>query len=94
MSKRYKKNIGAEIKNWTFSKLNEDTFLYGGDMGNPAIIKAYLVEINPNMKIKDLTYETISQSVAVSRMKNILLVENEHLDFREINKPNKKFVTK
>jgi len=94
MSKKYKNNIGKEIKHWTFTKLNEDPYLYGGDIGNPAIIKQYLKEFNKGVKVENLSLETISESVAVSRMKNKLLEENPHLDFREVNKPKKKFVTK
>lgn len=81
-----------ELKDWTFEKLNSNPILYGGDIGNPAIIKAYLYEVNPNVKVEDLTFETISNSVAVSRYKNKLLEENPHLDFREVNKPKKRFV--
>jgi len=94
MSKNYKNLISEDIKNWTFTKISDDPFLFGGDIGNPAIIKQYLVEFNPETKVEDLTFETISNSVAVSRMKNKLLEENPHLDFREVNKPKKKLVTK
>ena len=91
---KYTDNINKEIKRWTFSKIENDPFLFGGDIGNPAIIKQYLMEFNPKTKVEDLTFETISNSVAVSRMKNKLLEENPHLDFREVNKPKKKLVRK
>jgi hypothetical protein len=94
MPNSYEKSLKQEIKEWTLTKLNNDPYLYGGDIGNPAIIKAYLVEVNPDIKVKDLTFETISNSVAVSRCKNKLLEDNPHLDFREVHKPKKRFVTK
>lgn len=94
MKTSYKKLTNTEIKEWTFTKISSDPFLFGGDIGNPAIIKQYLVEFNPKTKVEDLTLETISNSVAVSRMKNKILEENSYLDFREVNKPKKKFVSK
>jgi hypothetical protein len=94
MKKIYKDLISKDMKKWTFTKINNEPFLFGGDIGNPAIIKQYLVEFNPEVKVKDLTLETISNSVAVSRMKNKILEENPHLDFREVNKPKKKLVSK
>lgn len=94
MNKIYKESINKDIKNWTFSKIENDPFLFGGDVSNPAIIKQYLMEFNPNTRVEDLTFEAISNSVAVSRMKNKILEENPQLDFREVNKPKKKLVNK
>jgi hypothetical protein len=42
MNKKYKESVNKDIKNWTFSKIENDPFLFGGEVRNPAIIKKYL----------------------------------------------------
>lgn len=93
MKNNYLNSINTNIKEWTFSILNEDSF-YCQDKGNSAIIKKYLCEFNPNTKVEDLTLETITNTVKVSRYRNHLLVENPHLDKREKHKAKKRFITK
>jgi len=79
------------IRNWTLKKIQENPKLFGGDKGNPAIIHAYLSELYRGTKVEDVTYETYSQSVAVSRMKNKLLEIYPEYDCREKNKPKNKW---
>jgi len=78
------------FRKWTLNKIEENPKLYGGDKGNPAIIHTYLTELHSGTKVEDLTYEAISQSVAVSRMRNKLLLEYPHHDYRDENKPKHK----
>ncbi len=88
MSKR------PELMQWTKKKIKSNPYKYGGDIGNPSIIKEYLMETNPGVEIEDLTIEAISESVAVSRIKNQFLEKNPQYDFREKYKPKRKFVLK
>ncbi len=78
------------FREWTLAKLEENPKLFGGDKGNPAIIKEYLIETHGQDKVEDLTQEAISQSVAVSRMRNKLLEVYPEHDNREIYKPKYK----
>ncbi len=75
---------------WTFKKIEENPKLYGGDSGNPAIIKKYLTELHSDTKVEDLTLEAISQSVAVSRDKNKILEKYKKYDHRVKHKPKNK----
>jgi len=93
MKNNYLNSIKNPTKQWTFSLLNEDSY-YCQDIGNSAIIKHYLCEFNPNTKVEDLTLQAISNSVKVSRWRNIILLDNPHLDKRDRFKPKKRFVTK
>ena len=94
--KRHLKHQGDVImtvdmfRQWTLNKIEEKPKLYGGDKGNPAIIHTYLAELHTGTKVEDLTYEEISQSVAVSRMRNKLLEVYPEYDFREKYKPKNK----
>ena len=78
------------FKQWTLSKLEENPKLFGGDNGNPAIIKAYLTESHKGTRVEDLTHEAISQSVGVSRIRNKLLEVYPEYDYREKYKPKHK----
>jgi hypothetical protein len=78
------------FREWILAKIVENPQLYGGDKGNPAIIHTYLSELHTGTKVEDLTYEEISQSVAVSRMRNSLLEIFPEYDFREKYKPKHK----
>lgn len=78
------------FRQWTLTKIEENPKLYGSDKGNPAIIKVYLIELHGGTKVEDLTYEAISQSVAVSRMRNKLLEVYPEYDFRDKYKPKHK----
>ena len=75
-------------REWTLKKLEENPKLFGGDKGNPAVIKQYLREMHKGTKVEDLTLEAISQSVSVSRMKNKLLEVYPEYDYRVIHKPH------
>lgn len=79
-----------ELLDWTKEKIKSNPYIFGGDIGNPSIIKAYLSEMNPGVKVEDLTLETISESVAVSRIKNHVLEEYPRYDKREKYKPKRK----
>ncbi|MCK5535576.1 MAG: hypothetical protein KAI79_02050, partial [Bacteroidales bacterium] len=52
---------------WTLAKIETNPQLFGGDNGNPAIIKEYLTEMHGKTNAEDLTLSAISQSVGVSR---------------------------
>ena len=80
----------AEYKKWTLDQIKSNPKLFGGDSGNPAIIKQYLTKLHGNTKACDLTLEAISQSVAVSRTKNKLLKKYKQYDFRVKNRPKYK----
>lgn len=75
---------------WTLKKIEENPQLFGGDNGNPAIIKAYLTELHGKTKAEDLTLSAISQSVGVSRDRNKILEQYPQYDFRVKHKPKKK----
>jgi hypothetical protein len=78
------------FRQWTLEKIENNPKLFGGDNGNPAIIKAYLSELHKGTKVEDLPQEAISQSVAVSRMRNKLLEVYPEYDHREKYKPKHK----
>lgn len=78
------------FRQWTLKKIEDNPKLYGGDSGNPAIIHVYLSELHGGTKVEDLTHEAISQSVAISRMRNKLLEVYPEYDFREKYKPKRK----
>ena len=78
------------FRQWTLEKIEQNPKLYGGDKGNPAIIHTYLSELHTGTKVEDLTSEAISQSVAVSRMRNKLLEVYPEYDHREKYKPKHK----
>lgn len=78
------------FRQWTLEKITQNPKLYGGDKGNPAIIHTYLSELHKGKKVEDLTYEEISQSVAVSRMRNKLLEVYPEYDNRDKYKPKNK----
>ena len=66
-----------QLYKWTYDKIKSNPKYYGGDDGNPAIILTYLEEM------KQLTLSTVRHSVAVSRIRNKLLLKNPQYDFRE-----------
>jgi len=70
------------LKQWVLKKIKENPKLYGGDNGNPAIIKEYLRELHGKTPAEDLTLPAISQSVAVSRMRNKILEKHPEYDYR------------
>ena len=78
------------LKEWTLKKIESNPQLFGGDNGNPAIIKEYLSELHNGTKIENIPEEDISRSVAVSRMKNKLLELHPEYDYREKHKPKHK----
>lgn len=80
----------AEYKQWTLEQIESNPKLYGGDNGNPAIIKQYLTVMHGNTKAADLTLGAISQSVAISRMRNKILEQYPEYDFRVVHKPKPK----
>ena len=78
------------FRQWTLKKIEANPQLFGGDTGNPAIIKEYLSELHNGTKVEDLSQEAISQSVAVSRMRNKLLEVYPEYDHRKKHKPKYK----
>jgi len=68
--------------NWTLAKIESNPKLFGGDSGNPAIIKEYLTELHGKTNAEDLTFTAISQSVGVSRDRNKILEQYPQYDFR------------
>lgn len=78
------------FRQWTLKKIEQNPKKFGGDNGNPLIIKEYLTEFHGGTKVEDLSKEAISQSVAVSRMRNKLLEVYPEYDYRKKNKPKRK----
>jgi len=74
---------------WTLKKIEDNPHLFGGDNGNPAIIKEYLTEMHGKTNVEDLSLSAISQSVAVSRDRNKILERYPQYDFRVKNKRKK-----
>ena len=70
------------LKQWVLRKIYENPKLYGGDNGNPAIIREYLRELHGKTKVENLTLEAISHCVAVSRIRNKILEKHPEFDFR------------
>lgn len=79
-----------EFRQWTLNKIEENPKLYGGDDGNPAIIRAYFSEMHAKTYAKDLTYGAISVSVGISRERNKILEKRKDLDFRIKYKPKQR----
>ena len=80
----------AEYKQWTLEQIESNPQLFGGDDGNPAIIKKYLTVMHGQTRAEDLTLGAISQSVAVSRIRNKILELHPEYDFRIVHKPKSK----
>ena len=78
------------FRQWTLKKIEQNPKKFGGDNGNPLIIKEYLTEMHGKTKAEDLTLSAISQSVAVSRDRNKILEMNPQYDFRVKNKRKKR----
>ncbi len=78
------------LREWSLKKIESNPQLFGGDNGNPAIIKEYLSELHSGTKVEDLSQDSISKSVAVSRMRNKLLEIYPEYDFRIKHKPKSK----
>jgi hypothetical protein len=72
---------------WTLDTIKSNPELYGGDNGNPAIIRQYLFEVSADGLIENLPLESVSNSVSVSRGKNIILDQYPQYDYRQKNKP-------
>jgi len=70
------------IREWVLNKLKENPDLYGGDRGNPAIMRAYLVGEKKGKKVEDLTDAMFSKLSTVSRIKNLLLEVYREYDKR------------
>ena len=70
------------IREWTLKKLEENPKLYGGDRGNPAIMRAYLIGEKKGQKVEDLTDAMFSKLSTVSRIKNLLLEVYKEYDNR------------
>jgi len=84
-------NIDSDLLyQWTYEKIKSNPKLFGGDKGNPAIILEYLQEMNFDKKINDVSLNSVSNSVWVSRAKNLILEEHQELDFRKRHRPKKK----
>ena len=79
--------LEEDYKQWTLEQIEDNPKLYGGDNGNPAIIKRYLTVMHGQTRAEDLTLGAISQSVAVSRMRNKILEQHPEYDFRVVHKP-------
>lgn len=78
------------FKEWTFKKVEEKPQLFGGDNGNPAIIREYLAELHGDTPVKDVPLEAFSQSVGISRIKNHILLDYPRYDHRVKNRPKTK----
>ncbi|MFW2555255.1 hypothetical protein [Aliarcobacter butzleri] len=84
-----------ELKQWVEKKVSSNPTRYGSDLGNSYIILDYLIETNPELnQLNRLTLEAISESVAVSRIKNQYLEENPQYDFRDRWKSKRSFIKK
>ena len=70
------------IREWVLKKLEENPNLYGGDSGNPAIMKAYLIEGEMGTKVEDLNTIIFSKLSTVSRIRNLLLEVYKEYDTR------------
>jgi len=70
------------IREWTLKKLKENPELYGGNRGNSAIMRAYLVGEKKGQKVEDLTDAMFSKLSTVSRIKNLLLEVYKEYDNR------------
>lgn len=69
-----------QLNEWVLEKLEDEPLYYGGDIGNPAIMKVYLEEVHNVV----LPLEALSACASVSRRKNKILEFREDLDFREV----------
>ncbi len=70
------------IREWVLIQLKENPDLYGGDKGNPSIMRAYLIGKEKGKKVEDLTDVVFSRLSTVSRIKNQLLEVYPEYDYR------------
>ncbi len=71
---------------WAYDTIKSDPALFGGDIGNSAIMLRYLNEASDSDLVSGLTIDTMSSAVTVSRVKNQLLLDHKELDCRIRNK--------
>lgn len=69
-----------QLNEWVLEKLENEPLIYGGDIGNPAIMRIFCLEVHGI----DLPLEAFSAMASVSRRKNLILWGREDLDHREI----------
>jgi len=74
------KFTNEQINKWVLEKLELEPYIYGSDIGNPAIMKAYLKE-KYNIEVP---LEAFSAMTSASRIKNDILVSRVDLDYREV----------
>ena len=75
-----------QIKNWIYSKLEENPTKFGADDCNTLLQQAYTYE---HYGIH-LPISLLKANSTVSRKKSKILLDNPHLDFRERDKPKKR----
>ena len=73
------KFTGKQVNQWVLEKLEDNPLKFGSDIGNPAIMQCYLMEIHDI----HLPLEVLSTCASVSRKKNDILVNRPELDFRD-----------
>ena len=72
-----------QLKQWTFSTIESNPNVYGGDASNPEIMKAYAKEFHGTEKVDTLHVSLFSILSTISRFKNKILKANPYLDHRE-----------
>ena len=82
MDKFFKKQLYV----WVYEKIKSNPKKFGGDYSNSLIMYEYLIEFYPDYAISELEHSLMSVLSTVSRIKNKLLKNNPHFDYRTKHK--------
>ena len=67
---------------WVYDKIKANPKKFGGDFSNPFIMHEYLLEFYSDEKVAQLEPQLMSVLSTISRIKNKLLEQNPHFDYR------------
>ena len=86
MDKMFKKQLYV----WVYEKIKNNPKKFGGDSSNFLIMYEYLKEFYQGHLIEELEPQLMSVLSTISRIKNKLLENNPHFDYRIKYKSKKK----
>lgn len=79
-----------DLDTWVYNTIVSNPRKFGGDDSNAYIMQEYSKQCHNGEIISSLDKSFFSAISTVSRIKNDLLLDNPHLDYREKNKPKHK----
>lgn len=87
-------SLRKELYVWTYNKIKDNPKRFGGDLSNSLIMLEYLKDFHKNSIVNDLNYNVMKVVSTISRIKNKLLENNPHFDYRVRYKRKSKSLSK